>query len=159
MLYDAGSIKMDTQQRLLAHMLATIKHVPDFSSSASADTDPSTDDVAASIKSICLEYFDGGAPDDATALLKKLTVDVLRLLLQGGNEYLHILRAARAVHDTACLRGLGKMSWSYQLSVLLFHLRQVLHTAPIHLRGDARILSRDELSFAPLRAARASANG
>ena len=95
-----------------------------LASSGAGDVDRSTEDVATALKSICLEYFDGGAGEDALDLLKKLSVDLLRLFLQGGNEDMHILRAAGAAHDNGSLRGLGNMSFSMQLSVLLFHFRQ-----------------------------------
>ena len=138
------SIKIETGGRLLSHMLAKIKLVRDYqgntiacagvvaaaksdgAGSGDAGSDSSAvNDVAASIKSICLEYFDEGADDGAVALLEKLSVDMLRLLLQGGNEDLHIMKAAKAVHDAGCLRGLGNMSFSPQLSVLFFHHHQV----------------------------------
>ncbi len=80
--------------------------------------------LASSLRCISLEYFEGGADDGALGVLKHLATSLLVVLLYGDES--DVLRFPNCGGLLARLRGLRKLVFSAELSVVLHHCERAM---------------------------------
>ena len=126
LLQGAGTdMRQHSERKMLSMMLEKVQSAHSMDTRRDGSSRSNGAEVRDVLHSICSEYFEGGAEDDALEILQRVVICLFRSLLQTASECRDVVEHQGHGLE-ALLRGVGRIACSSELRHVLLHCRKAL---------------------------------